>query len=105
MNDKQTGKIQPQWFLKTTVGAVLGLTLSFGLVALFAWFGPDSLNTELSGERLLWKTQFHMWMVTPIWMLIVTMTYMFKTVKEAFISLVTGNICVFGCLFIFRDLL
>ncbi|MBE0369381.1 hypothetical protein [Pseudoalteromonas aurantia] len=105
MKDRQKGKIQPQWLWKTLISLVLGLTLSFGLVGLFAWFGPDSLNSELSGERLLWKTQIHMWMVPPIWMIIVTVGYLFKTAKEAAMSLLIGNVCVFGCLIFFKDLL
>jgi hypothetical protein len=94
-----------QWLWKTILGVVLGLTLSFGLVGLFVWAGPDNLQNELSSERLLWKSQMNMWMVTPIWMLIVTFSYLFKTAKEAAISLVIGNVCVYSCLFIIKGII
>ena len=87
--------LQNQFVLKTCIGVILGLTLSYGLVALFAWFGPDNLNQELSAERLLWKTQFNMWLIAPIWMLIVSFVYLFNTAKSAFIGLGLANGCVY----------
>jgi len=105
VNTHKIATSRTQWLWKTLIGVVLGLTLSFGLVGLFAWAGPDNLHSDLSSERLLWKSQMHMWMITPLWMLIVTFSYLFKTAKEAAISLVIGNLCVFGCLFIIKDLL
>lgn len=84
-------KIQPQWWGKTAVGVFLGLALSYGIVALIVWFGPDGINSNLSDQRLFWKTQFNMWIVTPIWMLIVSFIYMFKTTKQAFIYLLSAN--------------
>ncbi|GMM83411.1 hypothetical protein [Pseudoalteromonas sp. MTN2-4] len=98
-------KIQPQWWGKTAVGVFLGLALSYGIVALIVWFGPDSINTNLSDQRLLWKTQFNMWIVTPIWMLIVSFIYMFKTTRQAFIYLLSANLIIYTIFFGLRSML
>ncbi|ALO43069.1 hypothetical protein [Pseudoalteromonas phenolica] len=100
-----TQKIQPQWWGKTAVGVFLGLALSYGIVALIVWFGPDGINGQLSDQRLFWKTQFNMWIVTPIWMLIVSFIYMFKTTKQAFISLLSANVIIYTVFFGLRSML
>ena len=41
---KDYHKIQPQWWGKTAVDVFLGLALSYGIVTLIVWFGPDSIN-------------------------------------------------------------
>lgn len=98
-------KIQPQWWGKTTVGVFLGLALSYGIVALIVWFGPDGINGNLSDQRLFWKTQFNMWIVTPIWMLIVSFIYMFKTTKQAFIYLLSANVIIYTIFIGLRSML
>lgn len=98
-------KIQPQWWGKTAVGVFLGLALSYGIVALIVWFGPDGLHYPLSDQRLFWKTQFNMWIVTPIWMLIVSFIYMFKTTKQAFIYLLSANLIIYTIFFGLRSML
>ncbi|MEL7477759.1 MAG: hypothetical protein AAGJ17_02525 [Pseudomonadota bacterium] len=98
-------KIQPQWWGKTAVGVFLGLALSYGIVALIVWFGPDGINSNLSDQRLFWKTQFNMWIVTPIWMLIVSFIYMFKTTKQAFIYLLSANVIIYTIFIGLRSML
>lgn len=100
-----TEKIQPQWFGKTLVGLMLGLSLTYGFMAIFIWFGPDNLHTALSSERLLWKTQFNMWTITPIWMLIVSFVYLFKTTKSACIYLGLANLLTYGLFVLLRGVL
>lgn len=104
MSQAYQNKIQPQWWGKTAVGVFLGLLLSYGIVAFIVWFGPDNINQNLSNERLLWKTQFNMWIVTPIWMLIVSFIYMFKTTKQAFIYLFSANLIIYTLFFALRSM-
>lgn len=104
MSQASQNKIQPQWRGKTAVGVFLGLLLSYGIVAFIVWFGPDNINQNLSNERLLWKTQFNMWIVTPIWMLIVSFIYMFKTTKQAFIYLFSANLIIYTLFFALRSM-
>ncbi|MCL1046969.1 hypothetical protein L2737_16850 [Shewanella electrodiphila] len=81
-------KIQPHWWCKTFIGIFMGLLLSYGLIALFAWFGPDGLETGM-------KVQFNMWMISAIWLPILTLIYLFKTARSAFIYLLFANVCVY----------
>ncbi|WP_348633892.1 hypothetical protein [Shewanella sp. WXL01] len=54
-------KIQPHWWRKSLISFFLGLLLSYGIVALFAWFGPGGLEMDM-------KVQFNMWMLSVIWL-------------------------------------
>ena len=65
-------KIQPHWWLKTSEGLILGLTLSYALIGTFAWYGPGGIDAAV-------KVQFNMWMISPIWLTILTFSYLFKT--------------------------
>ncbi len=81
--------IQPHWWEKSLVGLFLGLTLSYLLVGLFAWYGPGGIDAEF-------KVQFNMWMVSPLWLSIVAFTFMFKTAGQAFRTLFFLNSVAFG---------
>ncbi|WKD26081.1 hypothetical protein NDQ71_20035 [Pseudoalteromonas sp. KG3] len=88
-------KIQPHWWVKTIAGVILGLTLSYAFVAIFAWFGPGGLTATA-------KVQFNMWIIAPIWLLILSLTYLFKTGAKAFIYLLFANLISYGVFFILR---
>ncbi|KZN54715.1 hypothetical protein N474_17550 [Pseudoalteromonas luteoviolacea CPMOR-2] len=76
-------KIEPHWWGKTLAGIFAGFFLSIGIVGIFAWLGPDGLTQQITEEQRLWKTQFNMWIITPIWLLILSFVYLFKTSREA----------------------
>ncbi|WP_440053706.1 hypothetical protein ACSLBF_12460 [Pseudoalteromonas sp. T1lg65] len=88
-------KISSDWWSKTFAGTVLGLCLSFGIVGLFAWISTDGLTQAISNERLLWKTQFNMWLVTPVWLLILSFVYLFRTGKQAVAWLTVSNLVIY----------
>ncbi|WP_133468620.1 hypothetical protein [Paraglaciecola marina] len=88
-------KIQPHWWSKTFAGVILGLTLSYGLVAIFAWFGPGGLEAVA-------KNQFNMWMISPFWMLVISFTYLFKTGFKAILYLTLANILIYGVFLVLR---
>lgn len=100
LSQKQT--IKSHWWGKMIAGVVLGLGLSFALVGLFAWLGSDGLQQQISAERLLWRSQFLMWMITPIWLLILSLVYLFPTAKQAFIWLGGANIIAYAALFMVK---
>ena len=79
-------------------GLVLGATLSFALAGLFAWLGPGGIAAPQ-------KTQFVMWMITPIWMIIFSLTYLFRTGARALLWLMSANFLVYALLFSARRLL
>lgn len=86
-------KIQPHWWRKTLTGIFLGLTLTYALVGMFAWFGPGGIDAPI-------KVQFNMWIVSPIWLTILAFTFMFRTAKQAFLTLLTANVLGYGIFFL-----
>ena len=101
---KHQNKIKPDWWSKSLASVLLGLLLSYGIIAIFAWFGPDNLNQALSSERLLWRTQFNMWLVTPIWLCIIAFSFLFQSGKHAWLKLGLANLVVYGIWFGLRSL-
>ncbi len=88
-------KIRPDWWSKSLVGVVLGFCLAVGLVGLFAWFGPGGINADA-------KNQFNMWMIAPLWMLILSFSYLFRTGMRAFLWLAGANVLTYSMMFLFR---
>lgn len=86
-------KIQPHWWFKTLAGSVLGLTLAYVLVAIFAWYGPGGINAPT-------KVQFNMWLITPIWLLVLSLTYLFKTGIKAITYLGAANAALYSIFFL-----
>lgn len=82
-------KIQPHWWLKTLAGTILGLTLTYALIAIFAWFGPGGISAPA-------KVQFNMWIITPFWLLILSFSYLFKTGLKAIVYLTIANVIAYG---------
>ncbi len=80
----QTNKIQPHWWSKTLAGVILGLTLCYGLVGLFAWFGPGGIDAPA-------KVQLNMWLITPLWLTLLSLVYLFPTGRRAWGWLAAAN--------------
>jgi hypothetical protein len=88
-------KIQPHWWVKTIAGTIFGLTLAYAFVGIFAWYGYGGINTPV-------KVQFNMWMISPIWMLVLSFSYLFKTGINAIVYLASANIIVYTIFFFLR---
>jgi len=85
---REKSKIQPDWWSKSLSGAILGLTLALLLSGIFAWAGYGGINAPS-------KVQFNMWIIPPIWLLILSFTYMFQSGKTAFFWLLGCNFLAF----------
>ena len=85
---EQMDKIQPHWWSKTIIAVLMGLTLSYGIVAMFAWFGPGGISAPM-------KVQLNMWLISAIWLPILALIYLFKTAKSAFVSMLLINALVY----------
>lgn len=88
-------KLQPDWWTKTLAGLILGFFFALGLVGLFAWFGPGGIDADT-------KVQFNMWLITPIWLLILSFSFMFKTGLRAIGYLGLFNVLTYIVLYTFR---
>lgn len=88
-------KIKPHWVVKTLAGTVLGLTLAYALVGIFAWFGPGGLSATA-------KIQFNMWMISPIWLLVLSLSYLFKTGTKTIMYLLSINLVAYSLFLVLR---
>lgn len=80
------------WFGKTAAGVILGFALALGLSGLF----------RISGgiEEAFFSTrgQVAMWMMAPIWALILSFVFMFRTTTRAWGWLLVANVIVWGAI-------
>ncbi|WP_133405684.1 hypothetical protein [Parashewanella tropica] len=86
-------KIKPDVLSKTLAGLVFGYLIALALVGLFAWHGYQGI----SGEH---KVQFNMWMITPIWMLTFSFSYLFQSGKKAILTLFSVSVVLHFILYI-----
>ncbi|MFC0350343.1 hypothetical protein [Undibacterium danionis] len=85
--------IARDWWSKTFAGLVLGFLLSLALVGIFAWIGPGGINAPE-------KNQFVMWMITPLWMLILSFIYLCRSGLRAISYLLIANALAYTVFFI-----
>ncbi|WP_299002035.1 hypothetical protein [uncultured Shewanella sp.] len=78
-------KIQADWWSKSLSGAILGFTLAILLSGIFAWAGYGGIDAPA-------KVQFNMWIISPIWLLVLSFVYLFQSGKSAFFWLLACNI-------------
>jgi hypothetical protein len=60
------------WLAKGLAGLIPGLAVAIGVSGLFVWAGPGA--PEASGRYLVM-----MWAVVPVWMLILTFCFLFRS--------------------------
>ena len=89
-------KIHPDWWSKVIICCVLGLTLAFAIVGLFAWYGPGGIS-EIN------KKQFNMWMTPFIWLLIVAFGFLFRSGRSAFLWLGAANLTCWSLFVLLRS--
>lgn len=87
--------IRPDWWSKTLAGGVLGATLALALAGLFAWLGPGGIDARE-------KAQFVMWSIAPLWMIVFSTVYLFRTGLRALLWLGGANLAAYGLLFYVR---
>ena len=89
--------IQPHWWSKSIVGCLLGFSLALAISGLWAWWGPGGIDAAD-------KVQFNMWIVTPFWMIIFSLVYLFRTGWQALAFLAAFNGVAWTLLAIARGL-
>jgi hypothetical protein len=60
------------WFAKGLAGLVLGLAIAIGVSGLLAWAGPGGIAAP-------GKYMVVMWAVIPVWMLVLTFCFLFRS--------------------------
>lgn len=81
---------------KTLAGALLGLGLAMAISALVAWFTPG-------GPAAANKFQFVMWLVSPLWLLVLGCVYFFRDAGQAWRWLGAANLLAFAAYFAGRQ--
>lgn len=87
--------MRADWWTKTLSGLVLGFTLALAVSGLFAWLGPGGIAAPQ-------KVQFVMWLITPLWMLILSMIYLVRTGLRALTGLLIANVLAYALLFLVK---
>ncbi len=87
------------WFGKVSAGLALGFGLAVAVSGLFAWFGPGGLFAGTG------KTQFNMWLISPVWVATLSLCFLFPSGRNAWYGLGLANLVAFGLLAVGRWLL
>lgn len=95
MKSKINSPIQPDWWTKTLVGAVLGLSLSIALSSLVLIIG---LNFLAQGTI----AQIAMWCIAWFWLPLFFVSYLCKSGQHALVFFSVANIMAFAVLFWLR---
>lgn len=80
---------------KTLAAIVLGLGIAFATSALIAWGTPG-------GPAAPNKFQFVMWIVSPLWTLLLGLVYLFRDGRQAWLVLGLANGLLFGAYLLIR---
>ncbi len=87
------GLTSRNWLGKASAGLVLGYALALGLSGLLYW------AIGAAGPGLSTKAQFAMWMISPIWCLIVSFCFFFRSGRQAWSGLGLASALVWLALF------
>ncbi|MGD2117421.1 MAG: hypothetical protein PVG66_03615 [Chromatiales bacterium] len=90
-----TVRIQRDWLSKSLAGSLLGFLLGLGCSGLFMLMGPEMMANV--------KVQLAMWLVAPVWLTVLSMTFLFRDGRQAWIWLALANLLVFSLYFLLRQ--
>lgn len=86
--------IRRDWLSKSLAGGLLGLCLAFGCSGL--------LDLALRSLPLSVRAQFTMWAVAPVWLAVLSASFLFASGARAWRWLWFANFLIFGLLFAMR---
>ncbi|MBF7681786.1 hypothetical protein I2F27_00345 [Acinetobacter sp. B5B] len=87
--------IQPDWWSKSCVGAILGLSLAIALANLIVVIGKHFFALSL-------MVLIGMWSVAWLWLPLFFISYLFHSGKSAFLYMALANTIAYSCLFFLR---
>lgn len=86
------------WFGKTGAGVILGFFIALGVSGLFRLaVGIDEAFFSTAG-------QVSMWLMAPVWALVISFVFFFSTGLRAWFWLALANIVIWGLLALFGGL-
>lgn len=88
MPESPVKPIDSAWFLKGLAGLVLGFLLAIGCSRVFIQLTPAMIQTA--------QVQLAMWMVMPIWLTALGISFAFRTAVQTWLSLGILNLLVFS---------
>lgn len=91
-------RMQPDWWRKTLAGVLLGFLLALVTTGLFAWAGPGGIAATD-------KVQFNMWLLTLLWLLIMSLVYLFRSGNQALLWLGGANLLLWPLFLIVRGVM
>ena len=81
------------WLSKSSAGLLLGFTLSLGLSGLLLRYGfGDIAVFSVQGQLLMWS-------ISPPWLLIFSLSFLFRSGLNAWLYLLLGNAVVWALVF------
>ena len=90
MAPTESSSLRREWLSKTLAGLLLGFTLAIACSGIFARLA-STIAVPI-------RAQLTMWMVTPIWLGVLSGCFFFGSGKRAWLWLGAANIVVFGLL-------
>lgn len=91
-------RLQPDWWRKTLAAVLLGFPLALVITGLFAWAGPGGIAATD-------KVQFNMWLLTLLWLLIMSLVYLFRSGNQALLWLGGANLLLWPLFLIVRGVM
>lgn len=82
------------WFAKVAVAAIFGFLLAIGVEGL--------ILRVAFGDIFIFSTkgQFLMWLTAPIWLAVLSLSFLFRSGFEAALKLGIANVMVWGLVYV-----
>ncbi|MEC5397563.1 hypothetical protein [Uliginosibacterium sp. H1] len=90
------GDIRPDWWSKTSAGAILGLGLALSLTGLYAYLAPGGIDAP-GGRYSLMR-----FLEAFVWIAVFGFCFLFRSGRAAWVWLGAANLIAFAALFACR---
>lgn len=87
------------WLGKASAGLVCGFGLALALSGLYVWLSPGGLMHSSA------KTQFAMWLMAPVWVLVLSFCFFFRSGLRAWLWLGSATLVFFALLFMAKQII